>query len=223
MATSANAAAVLSFGVGGPGIKSATNPTSTTTTLTAVATAPLSGGFPVNITTIGNVVLNPLQTINARETFVNVTSSGAATNVGGVISQAFGGTITYLDPSNPAINYLTITFTNAVLRGTAGGQAVNLVGDTTTGTSITFTSNDPGGRVQQFINDPVKQFDIGLTGLSSNLAVANGTIQPFTSINEAGNVSSFPIPEPSSVVMASTAVLAGLGCFGWRRSRSKSL
>jgi len=222
LATPSNAALVLSFGIGsGPGLKTATVSGSTTTLTTSSVVPGFAGAFPVTITTIGNQTLPPILSISARETFVNVTSTGAATTTGGTISQPFSGVISYLDPTIPAINYLTITFAG-VLRGSAGGISASLTADNTVaGQSVSFTSTDP--RVIPFLTDPVKVFEIGLTGLSSPLAIVGGTIAGFTSANESGNVSSFAIPEPAGVVMASTAVLAGLGCFGWRRAGSRSL
>jgi len=152
-------------------------------------------------------------------------SSGAAINTGGTnpqIVQNFNGTISYTDPTNPAINYLTITFVNAQLKGSAGGVAVSLVGDNSVaGETVTFASTD--STVIPFLTDPVRQFTVDMTGLTSPLTITGSTIAGFTTANESGNASTIPIPEPSSVVMASTAVLAGLGCFGWRRSRSRSL
>ena len=225
MASSTNASMILSFGISGPGVKAAVVSGSTTTLTTNSAVPGFSGAFPVTITTIGNITLPPILSISAKETFVNVTSTGAATLANGTISQPFSGTISYLDPTTPTINYLTMTFAG-VLRGSAGGQTVDLTADNTVaGQSVSFTSTDP--RVIPFLTDPIKNFTIGLTGLSNPLAISGTTISGFTSTNESGNVSSFAagpnIPEPSSVVMASTAILAGLGCFGYRRSRSTSV
>jgi hypothetical protein len=220
MSSSANAAMILSFGIGtGPGTKTASVSGSTTTLSTNSAVPLFGGAFPVSITTIGNVTLPPILSISAKETFTGVASTGAATNVGGTISQPFSGVISYLDPTNPAINYLTITFAG-VLRGSTGGLSASLTADNTVaGQSVSFTSTDV--RVIPFLADPIKIFEVGLTGLSAPLAISGTTIAGFTTSNESGNVSSFPIiPEPASIVMASTAVLAGLGCFGWRRYRS---
>jgi len=197
MTTSASAASVLSFGIGGPGTKTAATSGTTSTTLSTSSPLPPVTGFPVNITTIGNVMLPPIATIAARETFIGVTSTGAATNVGGTISQPFSGTISYTDPTNPAINFLTITFAG-VLRGSAGGMTVSLAADNSlAGQSVSFTSTD--ARVMPFLADPVKNFEIGLTGLSSGLAITGSTIAGFTTSNQSGNVSSLPIPEPTSV------------------------
>jgi len=222
MASSANAAMVLSYGIGtGPGTKTATV-SGSTTTLTTSSLVPLFGGaFPVSITTIGNISLPPILSISAKETFTGVTSSGIATNISGTISQPFSGVISYLDPTTPAINYLTITFVG-VLRGTTSGITASLTADNTVaGQSVSFTSTDV--RVIPFLTDPIKTFEIGLTGLSAPLSLSGTTIAGFSTTNESGNVSSFPVPEPASIVMASTAVLAGLGCFGWRRYRSLSV
>jgi len=225
LASTANAAMILSFGIGtGPGTKTATATTTGTgsTTLTTSSSVPnFTGAFPVSITTIGNVTLPPILSISAKETFTNVTSIGAATNVNGVISQAFSGVISYLDPTTPTINYLTITFTGQ-LRGTAGGLTADLSADNSVaGQNVSFTSTDP--RVIPFLNDPIKNFGITMTGLSAPLAISNGTIAGFTSSNEAGNVSTATIPEPTSVVMAGTAVLVGLGCSKLRRSGTRSV
>jgi hypothetical protein len=220
MANSASAAAILSFSLN-VGTKTATASGGVTTlTTTSAITA---GSNIVNISTLGNQVVLPGSAI-AKETFVDVHSTGAAQLVGPVIFQPFSGTITFIDNVNPAINYLTITF-DGLLRGTQGGLTANLIGDNSIGGSVTFTSTDP--RVTPFINDPVRQFNLTLTGLNIPFGItgtgATATVSGFTSTNESGAVSSVPIPEPASVVMASTAVLAGLGCFGWRRSRSESL
>jgi len=226
LANTANAAMILSFGLGtGGGNKIATDTGTTSTTLTT-SSSTLGTSVPVNITTIGNITLNPLQTIAARETFTGVTSTGAATVTNGVISQAFSGTISYTDIANPATNYLTITFTNGFLRGNLGGNTASLSGDNTVpGSTVTFTSTD--ARVIPFLTDPIRSFEIGMTGLTTPLALSGvsgaGTIDGFTATNESGNVSSSVVPEPTSVVMASTAVLVGLGCFKWRRSSTRNV
>jgi hypothetical protein len=224
MANSASAASILSFGIN-IGTKTATASGGVTTlTTSSLVPGSLTSNI-VNISTLGNQTVIPPGSAIAKETFVGVQSAGAAQQVGPVIFQLFSGTITYIDNVNPAINYLTITFTNGLLRGTQGGLTANLIGDNSIGGSVTFTSTDP--RVTPFINDPVRQFNLTLTGLNIPFGItgtgATATVSGFTSTNESGAVSSVPIPEPASVVMASTAVLAGLGCFGYRRSRSKSL
>jgi len=224
LASTTNAASILSFGIGtGPGTKTATNTGTTSTTLTTSSAVPnFAGAFPVSITTIGNVTLPPQLAISARETFTNVTSTGAATNVNGVISQAFSGTISYTDPTNAAINYLTIAFTNGVLRGSAGGSTASLSGDNTVpGSTVTFTSTD--ARVLPFLADPIRNFEIGMTGLSTPLALNGATIAAFSTTNESGNVSTNPVPEPTSIAMAGTAVLVGLGCYRRHRSSTRNV
>jgi len=235
LANTANAAAVLAFSAGGGvGTKTATANGTTSTTLTTNSVTPgFAGGFPVSVGTIGNITLipfpipgNPNAVFTAREAFTNVTSVGNATLSGNTIQQAFSGTISYTDPSNVAINFLTINFTNGLLRGTAGGQTVSLSGDNSVpGQTVTFTSTDP--RVTPFLTDPIKNFAIDLTGLQfasgTGLSLTGNTITGFTATNQGGNVSSFAVPEPTSVVMAGTAVLVGLGCFRWRRSGNRSV
>jgi hypothetical protein len=226
LANTANAAMILSFGLGTGGGNKIADATGTTSTTLTTSSPTLGTSVPVNITTIGNITLNPLQTIAARETFTGVTSTGAATVANGVISQAFSGTISYTDIANPATNYLTITFTNGVLRGNLGGNTASLSGDNTLpGSTVTFTSTD--ARVIPFLTDPIRNFEIGMTGVTT-LALSGvsgaGTIADFTATNQSGNVSTATvIPEPTSVVMASTAVLVGLGCFKWRRSGTRNV
>jgi len=234
MTGTANATAVLSFG-NNSGTKTATS-SGTGTTLSTTSTV-TPGSYIVNITTIGGTNLSPIQTIVAKETFgtttpvTTVTSTGPATLSGNIISQPFTGTISYLDPSavspqGVAPGYLTLVF-NGILTGTNGGLTADLKADTTVaGQSLVLTSND--SRVTPFINDPIRNFDISM-GLNANTPLtitgtgATATIAGFTSVNESGVVNTFAVPEPASIVMTSTAVLAGLGCFGWRRARSKSL
>jgi len=224
LASTTNAAMILSFGIGtGPGTKTAATTGTTSTTLTTNSAVPnFTGAFPVSITTIGNVTLPPTQAILARETFTGVTSTAAATSTGGVISQAFSGTISYTDPTT-GFNYLTMAFTNGVLRGTAGGNTASLSADNSIpGSTVTFTSSD--ARVIPFLTDPTRNFEIGMTGLSTPLALSGTTIAGFTSSNESGNVSTTAVvPEPSSMVLAGTAVLVGLGCSKWRRSGKRSV
>jgi len=232
LANTANADMILAFGAGVGGTKTATASGVTTTLGTSSVVPGQTDGFPVTITTIGNVNLIPFpglsnSVIQAKETFTNVHSVGSATNVGGTISQGFTGVISYTDPTNPATNYLTITFTG-LLSGPAGGQTVTLSADNTLlGQSVSFTSTDP--RIlginppgPNLLNDPIRSFNIGLTGLSAPLSISGGTIASFASTNEGGNVSAF-VPEPSSVVMAGTAVLVGLGCSRWRRSGTRNV
>jgi len=233
MVGTADAASVLAFGLVPNGTKAATVSGSTTTIRTDSPAIP--GSNLVTVSTLGNQ--QTLPGTQAKETFFapggvtpGIVSAGPATINNGVISQAFSGVISFLDPTL-ATNYLTISFTNAIFSGSQGGLTANLHGDNTLpGQTITFTSADTrvtGPPGPNFTLDPVKNFDISLTGLLSGLSTTGSgatlTVGPFTATNEGGAVSSFAVPEPSSVVMASTAVLAGLGCFGYRRTRSSSL
>jgi hypothetical protein len=226
MVGTADAASIIAYGAVPGGTKTATNPTSSTTTVTTNS-ASNPGSVLTTVSLLGNQATLP--GTQAKETFLapngvtaGIVSNGAATvSPTGIISQPFNGVITFIDPTLNT-NYLTITFTNATLTGQQGGLTVNLKGDSSiAGETVTFASAD--SRVTPFINDPVRNFDFSLTGLNTGLQVTNGTIAPFISTNEGGAASTIAVPEPASVVMASTAVLAGLGCFGYRRFGSRSL
>jgi len=163
-------------------------------------------------------------------TFRDVVSTGAATVIGSTeVRQTYRGQILFTaNPGGSGFNYLTVGFTDAVLFGTLGGGSATFSATDPPVTRVTFTSDDPRvnaallatGASEAFRLD---SFGIGLADLlappGQGLTLAGQTID-FERASSGGTFSSNPIPEPSGLVMAGTAMLASLGCLGWRRRQS---
>jgi len=229
MATSSSAVTILTFGqsVTGPGIGViATAAGGTTTTLTTFSAA--DGSVPVSITNIGNTQLTPTpgpnQIISAFETFRNVVSSGPATSPNGDVRQTYAGTILFTSlPGGLGTNYLTATFTNAVLFGPQlGGNSATFSATDPPVTRVVFTSEDPRvlAAIAALGPNPLDAFGIGFADVVPGVNITGSTV----SFNYASNGGTFSstaaVPEPSGLVMAGTAMIASLGCIGWRRRQS---
>jgi hypothetical protein len=218
MASSANAAAILQFQQQFTGDTPivASNPNASTTVLSSTGTGavPLNppGWVPVFVGILGAPATQP-----AFMSFTApLTSSTAASSAGGSIAQGgYTGTIqfNFTPTPNPASNILTITFTGGLLTGVAGGNQANF-GASAPPSNVAFTSSIPA--LQAEIAASIgRNFALGLSGLTSPLALAGSTVAPFTG-SIAGTFSTF-VPEPSSYVMAGISALAGIGCLGFRR------
>jgi hypothetical protein len=222
MATPSSAITILQYGQTNPNdVKTATASGSNTTITTSSLLSPTS--IPVTITNIGGNILPPALSIAAWETWTNVTSTGPATTSGNTISQPFQGTLAYTALAGGlGTNYLTVTFTGGILTGIAGGGSASLIGSDPPG-SVTYTTNDP--RVEAALTalgTPfLENFSVAFSGIGQppGFSLSGNTIAGFTARN-AGTFDANPVPEPSGLAMAGTAMLASLGCFGWRRRQS---
>jgi hypothetical protein len=219
MATSSSAVTILQFAQINPNdVVTATVSGSTTTLSTNSAGA--AGSIPVRITNIGGTLLGT--PIDAFETFTNVTSTGTATTTAGRVEQLYSGTIAITSTAGGGGgNFLTATFQNAVLSGLLGGGSASLVGSRPP-QSLTFTSNF-AAIVPLIAGNPPENFAISFSNLTPPLAVTGSTIAGFTAQNSgtfATGTDVAPIPEPSGIVMAGMAMIAGLGGLGWRRRQS---
>jgi len=186
-----------------------------------VVTASVSGSTTTLSVTNQLIFINNLANLNQSPPLpatlsIAATSTGAASTSANRIEQLFNGTITIRNIAGTA-NVLTTTFTNAVLGGLAGGSSVSLVGSRPPG-GVLFTSDIPA--LQALILDnPPENFAISFSNLSSPLAITSNTIAGFTAQN-TGTFATAVIPEPSGIVMAGMAMVAGLGSLGWRRRQS---
>lgn len=224
LATSANAANILQFQqVSNVDAVVASNPGGSTTT-TTLTTSPATG-IPVTIISIGTITG---LTIQATEIFsVPPTSSTAATNVSGNISQSgYNGTIQLIGtPGTPFAgqNILTTTFTNATLSGQTGGNSGTLNGSQPPNT-VVFTSANPIVIAALGGTTATGAFSLAFSNLTSTggdgLSINGNTVAAFTAQNTGTFSTSVVIPEPTSIVLAGMSVLAGLGCHGWRRLRA---
>jgi len=218
MATSSNAVTILQFAQTNPADFVTATAAGATTTLTTNSLA-VPGSIPIQITNLGGTPQAP--PLPALETFVGVTSTGTATTTAGTIEQLFSGTIRITNVAGTT-NVLTTVFSNATLSGLAGGGSASLVGSRPPQT-VTFTSDIPA--IQALIaGNPPENFSLSFSNIVTppGLSIAGTTIASFTAQNSGtfATGTTAVVPEPSGIVMAGTAIIAGFGCFGWRRRQS---
>jgi len=218
MATSSSAVTILQFGQTNPNDVVTATVSGSTTTLTTNSLA-AAGSIPIQITNIANTPL--AVPIPAFETFVGVTSTGTATTSAGTIQQLFSGTIAITSgPNNTGNNILTVAFTNASLSGLAGGGSASLFGSRPP-QNVLFTSSN-AAIIPLIAGNPPENFSLAFSGITPALSITGTTIAGFTARNAGTFDTGTPtavIPEPSGVVMAGTAMLVSLGCFGFRRRK----
>jgi len=218
MASSANAAAILSFAqqfnAQTPIVATTSGSTTTLTTTGQGATGAIPPGWIPVLVNIGN----QSSAVPAFMSFTTALTSGtAATQTGTTINQdSYTGTIQFNFAAAPtaATNILTVQFTGGVLSGTAGGNSATFSASSPPST-VTFSSAIP--ELQALIAASTgRNFGLGLSGLTSALAIINNTIAPFNA-SIGGTFSTSVVPEPSSLVMAGIPALLGLGFVGFRR------
>lgn len=216
-AASTDAAAILQFQQQNPLNTPvlATNPNPNTTVLSTTGPGSTGGFVPVFVTLLGSPTAQP-----AFMSFTTQLTSGAsATQMGQAINQdAFTGTISFnFQPTNAAAtNILTVTFTGGLLSGLANGNSATFSASAPP-SNVTFSSGIAA--IQAAINADAaggRNFALGLSGLTNPFTITGSTVAGFQA-SVAGTFSTNPIPEPSSLVMASMAVIAGLGGVGLRR------
>jgi len=223
LSTPASAATILSFGNPPPGPDDVVRATvgGGNTTLTTNSTAN-PGSYAIQITQIGNVT-PPGGSQAAFETFLPALSSNSP--VSGGLQNGFNGTIIIsTGPNGTGGNFLTAVITNGRLsaNGAAGGfEAAH--GATSGGNpvTVTLTSNNPnviaamGGSGATFTTTGAASLAfVNITPTQSGSGFTSFTAQ------NTGLFSTNVIPEPASFLSAGTAILAGLGCFGWSRRKS---
>jgi len=199
---------------------------STSTALTTFS-VPNPGFIPIAVTREGNVSgLN----IAALEQFVGVVTTGPATSSAAGVSQPVMGMINFFVSAGPGPVpgplIFSITFQNAVLEGS--GNSGDIRGSQPGTGIVTLNTGPAGGAIAAAVGLPIGTpfsgaFSNSLVGATPAFTItASGTIGSF-SANVTGNASPNVIPEPASIVLSGTAVLAGLGVFALRRrSASKA-
>jgi hypothetical protein len=146
----------------------------------------------------------------AYETFVGVTSVGLAGTdpFSGYIEQKFSGTVEFTSGVNGAgTNYLTAMFQSSTLSPILGGAP----GGTEAGLSATQPPDSLVLTSQYASFDPATGMSLGFSNVSPGLQIGgDGSIGSFTGQN-AGTFSASidPVPEPSTLFMASVAVVIG--------------
>jgi len=147
---------------------------------------------PVVITTLNEVgVSTP-----ALFTF-NAVSTAAATNVSGNLwTQPYDGSFSIL--SGGGFNYLSGDFAGVSL-GVDGGSTL-ILGATQPPLSLLFTSDVAG----MPLGDPT---GMALAFTNAAISINNNSFGDFTS-NVAGNFSATPVPEPASLLLLGSGLLA---------------
>jgi len=217
LATPASAATILQFSQQTSSDFVSATVSGGTTTLNT--NGPLSSptSIPITITQLGVL---PNQSVSAFETFLPALSSTGAIAGGG--QNGFNGTIIISTLAGGAGgNFLTAVITNGRL--TANGAAGGFVAasDTTNGgnpTTVTLTSANPNVIAAIGGPGPVAGA-VSLTLINITPTQSGAGFVSFSGQN-TGNFSTNVIPEPASFLSAGTAILAGLGCFGWARRKS---
>jgi len=218
LSSSTNAGTVLQYAQTDPAdIVTATDTGSGTTTLSTAGNAN-GGGVSIPVT-ISNFMGTPGLAIPAFETFVGVTSIGAATtDIFGNIQQQFSGTVEITSsPGGAGFKYLTAVFGPMTLSPVFGGAGAGAyLSGAQPPDSLVLTS-DAGPLLS------TTGMGISFSGISPSLSIdstsdpGHPTIASFTG-QDTATFSSGSVPEPGTLGLASFAVALGLLTY-WRNRR----
>jgi len=220
LASSARADTILSFTqqFATDTVTATTSGAGVTTFATNSATNP--GFIPVNLSNLAGIG-GPAGNASGFEQFVNFTSTSTATNVAGQINQTYSGTIIFWGSltggvGTPGTRFLQATFSGGNLNGANNGTSATLSASQPPNT-VAFVSDSPA--ITALITGSTERaLALAFTNVNPNLATTGTALNGFTAQN-AGGFSVTPIPEPATLISSSMAILAGLGCYGWRRRK----
>jgi len=208
LASTTNAAPILDFGQSSGANTVTSSNTGNNTTFSTTGTT-------VGVTALAGVA--PPTPTNFTETF-NFTSSQAPVGSDGNIAQGgFNGAFSYSVPGGAVqvAGNVTNGSLSTVTNGT-GGTTANF-----NSSQVTFTTVAPAILTQAFGSV------VPLNTLTGNFSLTLNNLNPATPTSLAFNAraagiitATQAIPEPTSVVMASMALVAGLGGLGVRRFKA---
>jgi len=213
--STANAASttILQFAQTNPADSvTATNVGGTTTMLSTAGN--LDGGglsIPVSATNYLGVP-QPLG-LPMFETYVGVTSVGPATTVAGSVTQDFMGTVEFTSaPGGAGAIFLIATFgpTGVFSGGSTGGSGslnASVPSDTVTFTIPGFSFANPA-------------LSLSFSGIAPPVSITGTSIGSFTGQN-SGTFSATIIPEPSTLCLASIAVVVGTLVYGRKKMKNQ--
>jgi len=194
-----------------------------TTTLTTHGSVAPGNSIPINISQEGVSTIP----VTGFETFTGtgLVSTLASFNAGGsqVNQDGFIGTVVFSTGPNGTGNvYLTATISNGTLSANGASGAINASnGSTNTGgtVSVTLTSIDPN--ITPLLGPGGTSLGAVALALINVTPSQSGSGFRSFGAQTQGSVSTvLAVPEPASFLSAGTAILAGLGCFGWSRRKS---
>jgi len=218
MSTPASAATILAFSQQFSSDSVVATVAGSTTTLSTQGPVASPTSIPITITQLGNL---PNQTIPAFETFLPTLVSTAPTSGG--IQNGFNGTIIISTaPGGAGGNFLTAVITNGRLsaNGAAGGFEASS-GTTNGGNPTTVTLTSANAAVTAVLGGPGPvPGAVSLSLVNVTPPQSGGASFVSFAAQNTGNFSTAAIPEPASLISAGTALVAGLGCFGWSRRKS---
>jgi hypothetical protein len=227
LASQAGATTILQSQQGGlandpTGVVNATTAAGVTTFTTNSSTAP--GFIPVNLSQLAGLG-GPAGVGTGFEQLVNFHSTTTASNSGGQVTQSYTGTVIFWAAISggvgvPGSRFLQVSFTTGNFSGTAGGTGANFLA-TTPPDTVVFTTDNPtmAAAIAAAGPGPFTSIAIAFSNVTPNLGTTGTALNGFSAQNVV-TVSITPIPEPSSVVPAGLALVAGLGGYGWRRRRA---
>jgi len=227
LSTSASSATILAFSqqTSTDFVQAVTSGTSTTlSTHQDGLNPPNPLSIPITITQEGN---NQNVSITAFETFLPNLASTTGGSGPPPTQNGFNGTIIISSgPNGTGGNFVTAVVTNGTLTANGNAGGFNASSGTTAGgaaVTVTLTSSDPNIAPLLTPSGGPTPGAVSLTLVNVTPAQTGAGFTSFTAQN-TGNFSTVGgggvIPEPASVISASTAILAGLGCFGWCRRKS---
>ncbi len=183
------------------------------TTQGAAGTAALSFiTFPANINSLG--------VIAASINLVATSTTAAATGLGLVVQGGFSGSYQIVSLAASAAGpvgttLLSATFSGATVSGVAGSTIVTFSDSTSTGGSVTLSSNFTGT-----ITPPEDfSFTLGSLNTPGGLGITGSAISDFHA-NDVQTQNGTVVPEPSSMAIAG---LGALGMIGYGLRRRKAL
>jgi len=189
----------------------------TATDIAGVTTLKTTGnldGFGVSVPVLASNYLGVPQPFGLLmyETFVGVTSNGAAANVGGTIGQNFSGEIEFTSaPGGAGLVYLIATFgPNGKFSGGANGASASLNASVPQD-NVIFTV--PG------MDYGFAAMSVGFSGIDPVLSIAGASVAGFTGQN-SGTFSATLVPEPGTLCMASIAVIVGTLAYGRKKMKT---
>lgn len=216
LASSASATTILQFTQQNSSDTVTATTTGGVTTFTTNSATP--GFIPVFFSNLAGIS-GPGGTAAGFEQFVNFHSTAAPSNSGGQINQTYTGTINFfLSTGGGGVGsqLLTATFSAGNFNGATTGTAATLNASSPPDT-VVFTSTN-ATMAAAIANAGSTGIGLSFSNLNPAIPTSGGLASP-TTFQNSGTFSVNPIPEPASIISSSLALLAGLGCYRWRRRK----